>query len=96
MQWLQDTGSLLTNLTFVSFLTETIIEFLKVYLLKYKHSDIMIYTFSMIIGILLCFAFGISLFNSDNPTIVHAGSLIAGMVASRGANYIHNFLGQLK
>ena len=91
MENLTDISQLLFSLVLVGFLTEAVVEILKTYLFKGEAAK---YTFlaSLIIGLVLCFALQVSLFEPDNVIAYYIGIVICGLVASRGSNYVHNFL----
>lgn len=94
MSYLTNIGELLMTLALVGFLTETTVELLKQFVIEKKWGAKALYALSMAIGVLLCVALNVSLF--EGPILAkYVGTVICGLVASRGANYVHNFLGNL-
>lgn len=93
MQYLTDMGVLLISLLFIAFLVETVVEILKVVIIGERMHSKFLYLLSMLIGIVLAFALKVSLFNSEIQFVYIIGVIICGLVASRGSNYIHNFVG---
>lgn len=94
MSMLTNIGELLATLVLVGFLTETTVEILKQFVLKTKWEAQALYVLSIVVGILLCVALDVSLF-AGSMLAHYVGIIICGLVASRGANYVHNFLGNL-
>lgn len=95
MSYISDISVLLANLLLVAFLTETVIEVLKNFVIRMKLSEAFVYTLSILVGVIIAFALQVSLFTDANSFAYYVGIVIAGLVASRGANYIHNFIGNL-
>ncbi len=95
MEYLVDIGELLMTIVLIGFLTESIVELLKTYFMNSKHSAVVIYTLSIVVGMVLAFALKVSLFTPDNKLAYYVGIVICGLISSRGANYVHNWLGQL-
>lgn len=95
MSQLTNVGELLATLVLIGFLTETVVELLKNYVVKTKHSAVFIYTISIVVGLVLAFALRVSLFEPSQPFAYYVGMVICGLVASRGSNYVHNWLGNL-
>lgn len=93
-----DWDVLLTKLLTLSFLVEAATEVIKLALrshgiaLKQEHSFVL----SLLIGIGLSFALDISLFESGDSVVHLTGCVFAGLAASRGGNYIHDFIQQLR
>lgn len=78
----------------IAFLTETIIEFVKTQFDKYM-SDKAINLIGTALGILLAWLMGATLFITSNVGLEIIGYVVVGLVASRGANYVHNWLDKL-
>lgn len=95
MQYIADLSVLLINLLFIAFLTEATVEILKNFVIRAKMSELFVYLISVVIGILLAIALQVSLFTKENFFAYCVGIVICGLVASRGSNYVHNFLGNL-
>jgi hypothetical protein len=95
MNYLEDISSLLGTLTLIGFLTEVVVELLKQTILRGKYTQTISYVLSILVALLLCFALDVSLFVADNAFAHILGVVICGLVASRGANYVHNFLGNI-
>lgn len=96
MQYLANIGDLIGTLVLVGFLTETVVELLKQFVIKGERSAIFKYTLSIVTGLVLAFALQVSLFTKESLFAYYVGMVICGLVASRGANYAHNWLGQVK
>lgn len=90
-----DLTQLLLVLTLIAFLTETILTLFKTYLIKFKMYEEITMAISMLIGVVLAFVFGASLFTVDNPAAYYIGVVVCGLIASRGSNYVHNFFDNL-
>lgn len=95
MENLVDIGTLLVTLVLVGFLTETVVEIAKNYLMRSKSSQVYINVVSLVTAMVLCFALQVSLFESTDTVAYYIGVVICGLVASRGSNYVHNFLGEM-
>lgn len=95
MQYIADLSTLLLNLLFIAFLTEATVEILKTFVIRAKMNELFIYLLSIVIGIVLAVALQVSLFTQENFFAYCIGLVICGLVASRGSNYAHNFLGKL-
>jgi uncharacterized membrane protein len=95
MAYLTDISVLLMTLVLVGFLTETVVELLKQFVMTSKHSAAFLYLISIAVGLILCFALQVSLFQKENLFAYYVGIVICGLVASRGSNYVHNWLGNL-
>lgn len=52
------------------------------------------FIFSMIVGVLICLTYNISVIETGNYAIV--GEIITGVIISRGTNYVYDFLKKLK
>lgn len=78
----------------IAFLTETIVEFIKTQFDKLV-SDRAIQIAATVIGVLLAWAFNATLFVGGNIVLTVIGYIVIGLVASRGANYVHNWLDKL-
>jgi uncharacterized protein YacL len=90
--FLVDSSVLLPALLVIAFLTETIVEILKQFVIRIKMSALFVYFISIVVGLLLAFALHVSLFIKEDLFAYYIGVVICGLVASRGANYVHNFL----
>lgn len=95
MENLTDIGTLLVSLVLVGFLTETAVEIVKNYFFKTKASQHYIFVVSIVVAFALCYALQVSLFEPDNKVAYYIGMALCGLVASRGSNYAHNFLGNV-
>jgi Ca2+/H+ antiporter len=95
MNFLVDSASLLPALLVVVFLTEAVVEVVKDFVIQMKMSQLFVNFLSIIIAIVLAFALQVSLFGKDNLFAYYVGIVICGLIASRGANYVHNFLDTL-
>lgn len=49
---------------------------------------------SMVVGILLCLVMEISIF-TGSTAVVYLGSVLAGLVVSRGSNFVHSTIDAL-
>jgi len=80
-----------TLLVVIAVLTEAVTEIVKNLFPKGSIQDKVTYALSIIVGIVLAFAFNLNLFglggNAEYVSIV-----FAGIIASRGANYVNGFL----
>lgn len=95
MEQLVNIGELLFTLVLVGFLTETVVEILKTYVFKTSKSASYLFFISLVVGLLLVFALQVSIFEKDNLFAFYVGMVICGLVASRGSNYVHNWLGNI-
>lgn len=95
MENLVDPSSLVLSLIMIGFITETVIELMKRYVQGYKHADDIIDASSIILSVILCFVLRISIFDETSMMANYIGTIIAGFVASRGSNYIHNWFDTL-
>lgn len=95
MELFTNLSDLIFTLVLVGFLTETVVEILKVSILKNSKGESTLFFVSLIVGMVLVFALQVSLFDNDNLFAYYVGMVICGLVASRGSNYVHNWLGQL-
>lgn len=95
MQYITDVNVLLVNLLFLAFLSETVVEILKNFVIRVKMNETFMYLLSVVVGIVLAIALQVSLFTQGNFFAYCVGIVICGLVASRGANYVHNFVGNL-
>jgi uncharacterized protein YacL len=95
MNFLTDISALILTLVLIGFLTETLVEILKQFVIKQKMSAMFVYTLSIVIGLVLAFALQVSLFTKENAFAYYVGVVICGLVASRGSNYVHNFIGNM-
>lgn len=95
MQYITDLPTLLMNLLFIAFLSETIVEILKNFVIRFKMSELFVYLLSVVVGIILAISLQVSLFTSENFFAYCVGIVICGLIGSRGANYVHNFIGNL-
>lgn len=95
MEQLVNIGELLVTLVLVGFLTETVVEILKTFVFKSAKSAAYLFFISLVVGLVLVFALQISLFEQNNQFAYYVGMVICGLVASRGSNYVHNWLGNI-
>ncbi|MGG0757117.1 hypothetical protein [Brevibacillus laterosporus] len=77
-------------LILLSFLTESLTEILKG-LFSQWIQDQMTYFLSILVGIILCYAFEMNLFGMQNMW-QHVSIVSAGLIVSRGANYVNIFV----
>ncbi|ATO51393.1 hypothetical protein O0555_03785 [Brevibacillus laterosporus] len=80
-------------LILLAFLTESLTEIIKGMFSKWM-KDQMTYFISILIGIILCYAFGMNLFGMQHMG-KHVSIVSAGLIVSRGANYVHSFVKNL-
>lgn len=78
------------ELLLLGVLIEAIVQVVKPFLPKLKEQGVM--AVSMGLGILLALALNVTIFIGVEPYIGIVGSVMSGMIASRGANFIHNFI----
>lgn len=76
----------------VAILTEAITEILKAVITVEKFRDKVTYFVSIVIGILLAIVLDVNLFGLEDTLGQYVGMVCAGILASRGANYINGFL----
>lgn len=95
MEFMADMSNLVVMLLLVAFLTETFVECLKNFVVQTKMSANTINGVAAIFGILMSFVLKVSLFTESNTAAYYIGIVLCGLVASRGANYVHNFVGNL-
>lgn len=94
MPQFNDWTTLAALMLLIAFLTETILEFVKVQFEKYI-SEKAISLVGTVIGILLAWLMGATLFITSNVGLEILGYVVVGLVGSRGANYVHNWLDKL-
>ncbi len=82
------------HLLFIALLTETLSEIIKD-LLPYHTAKKISKYISVIVALFLSIGYKIDLFYIFNMEfqIPYVGYLFSGLICSRGANYVHNFLG---
>ena len=90
-----DISTLLVSLVLVGFLTETAVEIVKTSFFSAKTHTKYITIVSLVVAFVLCFALQVSLFEPADQVAYYIGIVICGLVASRGSNYVHNFLGNI-
>ena len=95
MENMVDITTLLFTLVFVGFLTEAVVEILKGYFFKSKKSAGYLALVSLLTAAILCFSLKVSLFEPTDAAPYYVGMVICALVASRGSNYVHNFLGKI-
>jgi hypothetical protein len=74
----------------VALLTEGITEIIKA-LFSEKIKDKATFATSIVVGVVLAFAFGLNPFGLTGAA-AYVSTVAAGLLASRGANYLHDFL----
>ncbi|MED1954601.1 hypothetical protein [Brevibacillus centrosporus] len=74
----------------VALLTEGVTEIIKVMFPEHIR-DKAAYATSIVVGIVLAFAFNLHLFELTGPS-AYIATAAAGILASRGANYLNGFL----
>lgn len=77
------------SLVLVAILTESVTEVIKTIVPKVK--DKVTYSVSVIVGIVLAFAFDLNLFGLEGYG-EYVSIVFAGLIASRGANYVNGFM----
>lgn len=77
-------------LILLSFLTESLTEIVKGLFSKWIQ-DQMTYFISIIVGIVLCYSFEMNLFDMQHIW-QHVSIVSAGLIVSRGANYVNIFV----
>lgn len=88
-----DFSLLALQLTVVIFLCESITETVKAVLKdKVKLPANTYFYVALVVGILSAILLKISLFETQNLVIFYVGSILAGALASRGSNYVHDVL----
>ena len=95
MEGMVDIATLLFTLVLVGFLTEAVVEILKDYFFKTKKSKKHLALVSLVTSTLLCFSFKVSLFEPDSISSYYIGMVVCAIVASRGSNYVHDFVGKI-
>lgn len=95
MEQLTNIGELIFSLVIVGFLTESVVEILKLYFFRSAKSERILFFLSVIVGMILVFALQVSLFDKENVFAFYVGMAICGLVASRGSNYAHNWLDKI-
>lgn len=88
--WATLTGIILL----IAFLVETIVEIIKQQVPKVmtEQSTMLI---STLLGVILSILFQVGLFDTTEPGLKWVGLVIVGLVASRGSNYVHNWMDKL-
>ena len=76
----------------VSAVVMVIVEMLKPALAKISNQKEAKYFASVLISIAVTFATGISVFEGDSGAALYLGIILAGLVASLGANFIHEIM----
>ncbi|CCF16592.1 putative uncharacterized protein [Brevibacillus laterosporus GI-9] len=77
-------------LILLSFLTESLTEIVKGLFSKWIQ-DQMTYFISILVGIVLCYSFEMNLFDMQHIW-QHVSIVSAGLIVSRGANYVNIFV----
>lgn len=95
MENLVDPSGIALSLIMIGFITETVIELMKRYINGHKYADDIVDASSIILSVILCFVLSVSIFDETNIMANYIGTVIAGFVASRGSNYIHNWFDTL-
>jgi uncharacterized membrane protein YoaK (UPF0700 family) len=91
-----DLQNLLLMMLFLAFLTETVVEMIKRYLVRTKPYEEIVELISLVVAVFFALVFRVSLFAPENnPVIFWVGVVICGLVVSRGGNYVHNWLDKL-
>jgi hypothetical protein len=85
--------SLIAVWLMVAFLTESLTEVIK-NLFPTVIKDKATYSTSIVIGIVLAYAFGLNIFGLVGAG-VYVSYVVAGVLASRGANYVNGLLSKL-
>lgn len=94
MQQLSELSTLLPAMLLIGFLTESVVEMIKQFVdtkMKSHH----IYIIAFVVSFVLCCALDISLFTTSNMGAHYVGIPICALVASRGSNFVHNWLDTL-
>ncbi|TPG67913.1 hypothetical protein EEL32_17240 [Brevibacillus laterosporus] len=81
-------------LILLAFLTESLTEILKGLFSQWIR-DRMTYFLSIFVGIILCYAFEMNLFGMQHIW-QHVSIISAGLIVSRGANYVNSFIKSLR
>lgn len=76
---------------FVAILTESLTEIIKNLIPNGVVKDKLTYALSIVVGITLAFAFNLNIFELDGFG-KYVSIVTAGIIASRGANYVNGFL----
>ena len=50
------------------------------------------YYLSIVIGIIAAVLFNVSLFDTENATLFYTGTVVCGLIAARGGNYIFDII----
>lgn len=79
------------ELLLLGVLIEATVQVVKPFLPKLKDQGVI--ALSVGLGILLAFVLNVTLFSGVEPYALYVGNVICGMIASRGANFIHDFIG---
>lgn len=83
---------LVTQLLTVAALTKVIVEIVKVYLPEFAPNSQTKWAWSLAIPVFLCLITGIGLFETGNVVLQYFGMAGAGLIASLGSNFIHEFM----
>jgi 1,4-dihydroxy-2-naphthoate octaprenyltransferase len=78
-------------LLLIALLTESLTEVIKNIVPNHIIKDKLTYTVSIVVGIVLSYAFGLNLFGLTGFG-EHVSKVAAGLIASRGANYVNGFM----
>lgn len=83
---------LATQLLTISALTKVIVEMIKVYLPGYAPNSAVKWTWSIVIPVVLCVVTGVGIYEASNTVMLYLGMVGAGLIASLGSNFIHEFI----
>lgn len=92
MEQFVDIGALLPTMILIGFLTESVVELIKQIFEDQKWPTKHLYIISIVVSLVLCSALQVSLFDQTSPTAYFVGIMICALVASRGSNFVHNWL----
>lgn len=81
----------LTLLLVVAILTESVTEIIKNLFPQGAVQDKVTYAISIVVGVALAFGFELNIFGLEGFGAV-VSQILAGIVASRGANYVNGFM----
>lgn len=78
-----------TEMLVIGLLTETIVEVIK-NLTPKRFSDRGLQFISLLVSVSLCLMLNVSVFINVPAAVIIVGSVICGMIASRGSNFVHS------
>jgi ABC-type polysaccharide/polyol phosphate export permease len=87
-----DFTTLVAQLLVIVFIVETVTEVVKAVFKEKGLTANVTFYISLVVGIASAVVLKITLFDTDNAIVFYVGAILAGAIASRGANHVHDIL----